>query len=117
VILDDGDTARGAAVVFVQRPESAAERAALVKKAGRNMFPDAKLKVLPALLPGSRREQFREKRDGAVHQGEVTTIERGGVVVFVVLNTTAEAYGKLKGEYAGVVKSLTLLPPAVAPAR
>jgi hypothetical protein len=111
VILDDGDTERGAAVLLVQRPDSTAERAAMVKKAGRNVFPDAKLHSLPALLPGSKREQFRESQEGSVHQGEITTLERGGMVYFVVLNTTREAYGKLKGEYAAVVKSLSLVAP------
>jgi tetratricopeptide (TPR) repeat protein len=108
VILDDGDTERGAATLLVQHPESAAERSALVKKAGRNLFPGAKLRTLPALLPGSKREQFRETQEGAVHQGEVTTLERGGTIYFLVLNASLEAYGKLKGEYAGVVKSLAL---------
>ena len=108
VILDDGDTERGAATLLVQHPESAAERSALVKRAGRNLFPGAKLRTLPALLPGSKREQFRETQEGAVHQGEVTTLERGGMIYFLVLNASLEAYGKLKGEYAGVVKSLAL---------
>ena len=111
VILDDGDTARGAAALVVQHPDSAAERTAMVKKAGRNVFPEAKLRSLPALLPGSKREQFQEKQEGTVHEGEITTLERGGMVYFLVLNTTREAYGKLKGEYAGVVKSLALLLP------
>jgi tetratricopeptide (TPR) repeat protein len=118
VILDDGDTERGAAVMLVQRPDSPLERVAMVKRAGRNMFPDAKLKTLPPLLPGSKREQFREKRDGALHQGEITTIDRGGTVFFLVLNATAEAYGKLKGEYAEVVKSLVFTaPPERSPSK
>jgi hypothetical protein len=112
VILDDGDTQRGTAALLVQHPDSAAERTAMVKKAGRNVFPEAKLRNLPALLPGSKREQFRETQEGTVHQGEITTLERGGMVYFLVLNTTREAYGKLKGEYAGMVKSLSLQLPA-----
>ena len=28
------------------------------------MFPDAKLKTLPPLIPGSKREQFRERKGG-----------------------------------------------------
>ena len=81
------------------------------------MFPEAKLKTLPPLIAGSRREQFREKREGTVHQGEVTTIEHGGTVFFLVLNSSAEAYGKLKSEYAALVKSLAFLPTApTAPA-
>jgi hypothetical protein len=112
VLLDDGDTDRGAAVLLVERPESPAARAAMVKKAGRNIFPEAKLKTLPPLIPGSRREQFREKLGGVVHQGEVTTVEHAGTVFFLVLNASAQAYGKLKDEYAGLVKSLTFLPAA-----
>ena len=108
VILDDGDTERGSATLLVQRPQSAAERSALVKKAGKNLFPDAKLRALPALLPGSKREQFKEKLEGDVHTGEITTVERGGTVYFLVLNTSQEAYAKLKAEYAAVVKSLAL---------
>jgi hypothetical protein len=59
----------------LQRPAEAGARAALVKKAGRNMFPTAKLKSLPPLVPGSRRETFRERGQGetAMHVGEVTT--------------------------------------------
>ena len=50
--------------------------------------------------------------DFSVHQGEVTTVEKGGTVYFLVLNASREAYGKLKEEYAGVVKSLALSAPA-----
>jgi tetratricopeptide (TPR) repeat protein len=108
VILDDGDTERGSASLLVQRPDTAAERSALVKKAGKNIFPDAKLRSLPPLIPGSKREQFRAKEDDAVRSGEVTTIERGGTVYFLVLSSSLEAYGKLKTEYAALVKSLAL---------
>ena len=116
VILDDGDTERGTATLLVQHPDSPAERSELLRKAGRNLFPDAKLRTLPALLPGSKREQFRETQEGSVHQGEVTTVEKGGTVYFLVLNASREAYGKLKEEYAGVVKSLSLSQAAAAPA-
>jgi hypothetical protein len=116
VILDDGDTERGTATLLVQHPDSPAERSQLLRKAGRNLFPDAKLRTLPALLPGSKREQFRETQDGSVHQGEVTTVEKGGTVYFLVLNASREAYGKLKDEYARVVKSLALSQAAAAPA-
>jgi len=108
VILDDGDAERGTATVLVQHPASVAERAALVKKAGKNLFPDAKLRALPALVPGSKREQFKEKQDDEVHSGEVTTIERGGTIYFLVLNASEQGYPKLKAEYAGLVKSLSL---------
>ena len=112
-VLDDaGNAQRGAVVLLAQRPDSAAERAALVKKAGRNMFPTATLKPLPPLVPGSRRESFRERGDdGAPHVGEVTTLERAGVVYFLVLNAPATAYPKLKDEYAALVKSLTFAKP------
>jgi hypothetical protein len=72
------------------------------------MFPDAKLKTLPPLIPGSRREQFRERAEGATHQGEVTTLERNGTVTFLILNATTASYPKLKDEYATFVKSLVL---------
>jgi hypothetical protein len=71
---------------------------------------------LPALLPGSKREQFRETQEGSVHQGEITTVEKGGTVYFLVLNASREAYGKLKEEYARVVKSLALSQAAAVPA-
>jgi hypothetical protein len=106
VILDDGDVVRGAAVLLAQRPPTPAARAALVKKAGRNMFPDAKLRAMPPLVPGSRREHFRDNKQGAAAEGEVTTLERGGVVYFLVLNAPPPAYAKLKDEYAAYVKSL-----------
>lgn len=111
VLDDEGTPARGAAVVLAQRPASAAERTALVKKAGRTIFPEAKLKTLPPLVPGSRHESFREKRPAeggvGVHEGEITTIERGGVVYFLVLNSPARATPKLHDDYVALVKSLT----------
>jgi hypothetical protein len=106
VLLASGEAARGAATVLAQRPDSAAARAAVVKKGARNVFPDAKLKPLAPLVPGSRRELFRERRQGAAHAGEVTTLDRGGVVYFLVLNAAEAAYPKLKDEYATVVRSL-----------
>jgi hypothetical protein len=112
VFDENHDAERGAAVLLAQRPASAAERATLVKKAGRNMFPTAKLKTLPALVPGSRREGFREKgEDGALHTGEITTLEHAGVVYFLVLNAPARAAPKLADEYAAFVKSLTFPAP------
>jgi hypothetical protein len=111
-IDDEGAAGRGTAVLLAQRPASAGERAALVKKAGRNMFPTAKLKVLPPLVPGSRREGFRERADGepGVHAGEITTVEHDGVVYFVVLNAPAKIYEKLKPEVEALVKSLSFTP-------
>ncbi len=116
VLRDDGEAERGTAVVLVQHPDAAAA-AALARKAGRNMFPDAKLKTLPPLIPGSRREQFRERAEGATHQGEVTTLEKNGTVCFLVLNATTASYPKLKDEYAAFVKSLVLAGSAATPSR
>jgi hypothetical protein len=108
VMDNDGNAQRGAAVLLAQRPATPAERAALLKKAGRNMFPKAKLTTLKPLIPGSRREGFREKGadDGAMHAGEITTLERGGVVYFLVLNAPAGVVSKFADEYAAFVKSL-----------
>jgi len=108
VLRDDGEAERATAVVLVQHPEGSGAAAALARKAGRNMFPDAKLKTLPPLIPGSRREQFRERAEGATHQGEVTTVERNGTVYFLILNATTASYPKLKDDYAALVKSLVL---------
>jgi hypothetical protein len=104
VLRDDGEAERGAAVVLAQRPEAGGADA-LARKGARNIFPTAKLKSLPPLLPGSRREQFRERVDGANHLGEVTTVEKNGVVTFLVLNATVASYPKLKDEYATFVRS------------
>src|SRR4029077_15620830 len=93
------------ASLLVQRP-GPGEAAELVKRGARNMFPDAKLKSLPPLVPGSRREQFRERKQGSQRQGEVTTLEHKGTVFFLVLNASPASYPKLKDEYAAFVKSL-----------
>jgi hypothetical protein len=117
VLDEQGDADRGGAVLMAQRPASAAARAALVKKAGRNMFPTAKLSTLPPLVPGSRRESFRERGedDHTMHAGEVTTLEHAGVVYFLVLNAPARAVAKLSKEYAAFVKSLKFTPASSAP--
>ena len=80
------------------------------------MFPGAKLKTLPPLLPGSKREQFRERKEGSQHQGEVTTLARDGAVFFLVLNASPASYPKLKDEYAAFVKSLRKPEPVRKPA-
>lgn len=105
VLRDDGETER-AAVSLVVTATTRGEAAAQAKKGARNMFPDAKLKSLPPLLPGSKREQFREKKDGSQRQGEVTTVEHDGTVTFLVLNASTASYPKIKDEYAAFVKSL-----------
>jgi len=105
VLREDGEAERATAVVLVQRPAGTAAAGALAHKGARNIFPTAKLKPLPPLLPGSTREQFRERAQGANHLGEVTTIQRNSVVTFIVLNATVASYPKLKDEYATFVKS------------
>ena len=111
VLREDGEAERASANLLVQRPP-AGEAKALGRKAARNIFPTAKLKSLPPLLPGSTREQFREKAPGdrTTHLGEVTTIERNGVVTFIVLNATVATYPKLKEAYAAFVKSFRPAP-------
>ena len=49
---------------------------------------------------------FGERKGKSQRQGEVTTVERDGVVTFLVLNASVESYPKLKDEYAAFVKSL-----------
>jgi tetratricopeptide (TPR) repeat protein len=114
VLLPDGRAERGAAVLLAQRPVTAAARASLVREGARKMFPGAKLKALPPVVPGSRREQFRERQDDVMHAGEVTTIERGGTVYFLVLNAPEDFYPKLREQYLDFVRSLTTLGPRSA---
>jgi tetratricopeptide (TPR) repeat protein len=109
VLRNDGEAERAGASLLVQRA-APAEAAALARKGARNIFPDAKLKSLPPLLPGSKREQFRERKQGSQRLGEVTTVERNGVVFFLVLNASTASYPKLKDEYAAFVKSLAAAP-------
>jgi tetratricopeptide (TPR) repeat protein len=107
VLREDGEAERATAVVLVQRPAHNGAAGALAHKGARNIFPTAKLKTLPPLIPGSTREQFRERAQGANHLGEVTTVQRNGVVTFIVLNATVASYPKLKDEYAAFVKSFS----------
>jgi hypothetical protein len=116
VLLPDGHADRGTAVLLAQRPEQGPSRAALVRDGARKMFPAAKMKSLPALVPGSRRQEFRERQDGVTRMGEVTTLDRGGIVTFLVLNAPGDVYMKLRDEYATFVKSLVPLAPAPSPA-
>jgi hypothetical protein len=109
-LRDDYETERAGVSLVVHA--AGAEAAALARKGARNMFPDAKLKSLPPLLPGTKREQFRERKSGSQRQGEVTTVERDGAVYFLVLNASTGSYPKLKDEYATFVKSLSREPAA-----
>lgn len=115
VLLDDGRAERAAAVLLAQRPPSPAARAALVRNGAREMFPAATLKTLAPMIPGSKRQQFRERQDGVTHAGEVTTLERGGVVFFLVLNGQGDVYPKLRDQYAGFVRGLAPLSAPQAP--
>jgi hypothetical protein len=118
VLLEDGHADRGAAVLLAQRPAGISARATLVRDGARKMFPAAKMKPLPAIVPASRHEQFRERREGVPRAGEVTTIDRGGVVTFLVLNAPGDVYPKLRDQYASFVRSLSALSTAPgAPAR
>lgn len=106
VLLPDGHADRGTAVLLAQRPEQGPTRAVMVRDGARKMFPAAKLKSLPAVVPGSRRQEFRERQDGVTRMGEVTTLDRGGVVTFLVLNAPGDVYPKLRNEYTSFVKSV-----------
>jgi hypothetical protein len=113
VLDDDGAAHRGFASLLAQRPADAAARAALIKSGGRTIFPEAKLKPLPPIVPGSRREAVRERGEGGgPTAGEITTMERNGVVYFLVVNAPARAAPKLKDVYAAFVKSLAFTSPA-----
>ena len=114
VLLEDGHADRGAAVLLSQRPGGAAARMALARDGARKMFPTAKMKTMPAIVAGSRREQWKERQDGVARAGEITTIDRGGVVTFLVLNAPADTYPKLREEYAAFVRSVS--PAASSPA-
>ena len=105
-IRDDGETERAGVSLLVHKP-GGGEAAAVARKGARNMFPDAKLKSLSPLIPGSKREQFRERKGKTQRQGEVTTLEKKGAIYFLVLNASAATYPKLKDEYASFVKSLS----------
>jgi hypothetical protein len=97
-------------VVLAQRPVGPAARAALVRDGVRKLFPTAKLKTLPPLVPGSRRSQFRDQQPEGTRVGEVVTIERAGVVLLLVLNASPDLYPKLVDDYAAFVRSLTFPP-------
>jgi len=105
VLLDDGTADRGSAVLFLQRPP-ASERAAVVKAGAKKIFPDARLKKLAPLIPGSKREAFKEGKGAEARAGEVTTWEHDGIVAFLVLNAPAAVYPKLADDHALFVKSL-----------
>ncbi len=114
VLLPDGHADRAAAVVLAQRPGGPAARAALARDGARKMFPAAKMKSLPAVVPGSHHVQFSERHEGAARVGEITTIDRGGVVTFLVLNAPADVYPKLRDEYAAFVRSYSAVASVTA---
>lgn len=109
VLLPDGHADRAGVVFLAQRPAGASERGALARDGVRKMFPAAKLKALPAIIPGSRHTQFTERHEGVPRAGEITTVDRGGVVTFLVLNAPGDVYPKLKDEYASFVRSWSSL--------
>jgi hypothetical protein len=115
VLLDDGQAERASAVILAQRPAGAAARTALLHSGVRKMFPAAKLKPLTPFLPGSRREQFVDKQTEGARAGEIVTLEKSGVVFFLVLNAPVDAYPKLRDEYELFVRSLVVKPAAPAP--
>lgn len=116
-LSDDGAAERAGAVLLVQRAAQGPARAALARDGVRKLFPTARVKSLKPLVPGSKRQHFRERQpgDGGPREGEVTTVERGEMVAFLVLNAPAKVYGKLREEYAAFARSLTAK-PAPAPA-
>ena len=116
VLLPDGHADRGGVVLLAQRPVGASERGALARDGARKMFPAAKLRALPAIIPGSRHTQFTERHEGAPRAGEITTVDRGGVVTFLVLNAPGDVYPKLRDEYASFVRSWSPLSREASPA-
>jgi hypothetical protein len=113
ILLPDGHTDRGAAVILAQRPPTPAARATLVRDGARKMFPTAKMKALTAFGSGTRQQEFREKHEGAPRTAAVTTIDRNGVVTFLVLNAPGDVYSKLHDEYVTFVRSM--ITPAASP--
>jgi hypothetical protein len=116
VLLPDGHADRGTAVLLAQRPEQGPTRVALLRDGARKMFPSAKIKTLPPVVPGSRRQEFRERQDGVTRIGEVTMLDRAGVVTYLVLNAPGDVYPKLREEYTSFVKSVGPLAPPPGPA-
>ncbi len=94
--------------MLVQRPAGSGAAGALAHKGARNIFPTRQAQVAAAAPPRQHaRAVPRAGRRGVNHQGEVTTVQRNGVVTFIVLNATVASYPKLKDEYAAFVKSFT----------
>ena len=69
VLRDDGEAERAAAVVLVQRPAGNGAAGALAHKGARNIFPTAKLKSLPPLIPGSTPRAVPRARPGGQPPG------------------------------------------------
>lgn len=114
VLSDEGTAERAGAVLLVQRAAQGPARVALMRDGVRKLFPSARVKTLKPLVPGSKRHHFRERQDGSAREGEVSIVERGETVSFLVLNAPAKAYPKVRDEYAAFVRSLTAK-PAPAP--
>jgi hypothetical protein len=113
VVDDQGAPGRGSAILIAQRPPAGADRTAFARKIVDDVLQGAKLKPLPPLVPGSKRQGLRAKAPkGGAQQGEVTTIDRAGVVYVLVLQADPGAYPKLTGEFAAFVRSLK---PAASP--
>jgi hypothetical protein len=114
VVDDEGAPGRGSVTLIAQRPPAKADRAAFTRKITDEVLEGAKLKPLPPLVPGSKRQGLRVKapKGGGAQQGEVTTIDRAGVVYVVVLQADPGAYPKLTDALAAFVRSLK---PAAPP--
>ena len=108
LLLDDGRAERATASIFAQRPAGPGAKAALLRDGVRKMFPSARMKVLAPLFPGSRREQFRERQPSGNRIGEIVTVDKGGSVVFLVLNAPAAVYEKMRDEFAAFARTLVL---------
>jgi tetratricopeptide (TPR) repeat protein len=108
VFDDEGAAGRGTVMLTAHRPRSAAERAALKKLVADEVVGNAKVKPLPPLVAGSQHQSMRTKVPGeGTRLGELTTIERSGVVYVIVLQAPPGVYPKLKDQYADFVRSLS----------
>jgi hypothetical protein len=119
VVDDENASGRGSAMLIAQRPPAGADKATFARKITDEILPGAKLKPLPPLVPGTKRQSLRIKapKEGTgAQQGEVTVLERAGVVYVLVLTADPGAYPKLKDEFADFVRSLKPAGPTAAAA-